>query len=93
MDARIEHIFQPPERELQLDKTIMQHSAQHPARRPWQIFNPHAQQKSSNKANAQKLKPEGFDRHSDRGNRTPGCRAPGKLRDGDVSHYTISDVV
>lgn len=26
---------------------------------------------------------------SDRGNRTPGCR----VRDGDVSHYTISDVV
>ncbi|PYH98820.1 hypothetical protein BO71DRAFT_394986 [Aspergillus ellipticus CBS 707.79] len=24
---------------------------------------------------------------SDRGNRTPGCR----VRDGDVSHYTISD--
>ncbi|KAJ9490325.1 hypothetical protein VN97_g2905 [Penicillium thymicola] len=26
---------------------------------------------------------------SDRGNRTPGCR----VRDGDVSHYTISDIV
>ncbi|KAJ5984021.1 hypothetical protein N7481_006120 [Penicillium waksmanii] len=25
--------------------------------------------------------------NSDRGNRTPGCR----VRDGDVSHYTISD--
>ena len=28
-------------------------------------------------------------RNSDRGNRTPGCR----VRDDDVSHYTISDVV
>ncbi|KAJ9490559.1 hypothetical protein VN97_g2695 [Penicillium thymicola] len=27
--------------------------------------------------------------NSDRGNRTPGCR----VRDGDVSHYTISDIV
>ena len=26
-------------------------------------------------------------KNSDRGNRTPGCR----VRDGDVSHYTISD--
>ncbi|KAJ5964895.1 uncharacterized protein N7479_004771 [Penicillium vulpinum] len=26
--------------------------------------------------------------NSDRGNRTPGCR----VRDGDVSHYTISDI-
>ncbi|KOS37412.1 hypothetical protein ACN38_g11797 [Penicillium nordicum] len=29
-----------------------------------------------------------FKLNSDRGNRTPGCR----VRDGDVSHYTISDI-
>ena len=27
-------------------------------------------------------------KNSDRGNRTPGCR----VRDGDVNHYTISDL-
>ncbi|RAH49297.1 uncharacterized protein BO95DRAFT_487559 [Aspergillus brunneoviolaceus CBS 621.78] len=91
MDARAEHISQPQKGNCNLARQPCQHSAQHPARRPWQIFNPHAQQKS-NKKNPQKVKPEGFYSHSDRGNRTPGCRAPRKLRDGDVSHYTISDV-
>ena len=41
--------------------------------------------RKTSERNVQKLYQK---KNSDRGNRTPGCR----VRDDDVSHYTISDM-
>ena len=38
--------------------------------------------------NAENAKKKKVKNNSDRGNRTPGCR----VRDGDVNHYTISEL-